>query len=69
MNPPKESEKMNQIFLTLGYIDKKVGTVYADLTGHFPITSLNGMLAVFIMYNWTTNAILAAPIKMQRQKQ
>lgn len=54
---------MNQIFPTLGYIDKKVGTVYADLTGRFPITSLNGMSAVFIMYDWTTNAILATPIK------
>ena len=63
MNPPMEEEEMNQIFLTLGYIDKKVGTVYADLTGRFPITSLNGMTAIFIMYDWTTNAILATPIK------
>ena len=63
MNPPKENEKMNQIFLTLGYIDKKVGTVYADLTGRFPITSLNGMSAVFIIYDWTTNAILVTSIK------
>ena len=31
---------MNQIFMTLGYVDKKEGTIYADLTGN-PITSIN----------------------------
>ena len=54
---------MNQIFMTLGYVDKKEGTIYADLTGNFPITSINGMTAMFIMYDWTSNAILATPIK------
>ena len=38
MNPPEEQERMNQIFMTLGYVDKKEGTIYADLTGKFPIT-------------------------------
>ena len=47
----------------MGYIDKKKGVVYADLTGKFPITSMNGMTAIFIMYDWTTNAILVTPIK------
>ena len=37
MNPPEENERMNQIFMTLGYVDKKEGTIYADLTGKFPI--------------------------------
>ena len=63
MNPPKEKEDMNQIFMSMGYIDKKKGTVYADLTGRFPITSVDRMTAIFIMYDWTTNAILATPIK------
>ena len=63
MNPPVEREAINQIFMTMGYLDKKVGTVYADLTGRFPITSIGGMTAVFILYDWTTNAILATPIK------
>ena len=63
MNPPKEREKCNQFFMTMGMINKKEGTIYADLTGKFPITSMSGMQAVFIMYDWTTNAILATPIK------
>ena len=63
MNPPEEKERMNQIFMTLGYVDKKEGTIYADLTGKFPITSIHGMTEMCIMYDWTSNAILATPIK------
>ena len=63
MNPPKEREKRNQLLMTTGMINKKEGTIYADLTGKFPITSMNGMQAVFIMYDWRTNAILATPIR------
>ena len=54
---------MNQIFMTLGCVDKKEGTIYTDLTGKFPITSLHGMAVMFIMYDWTSNTILATPIK------
>ena len=43
--------------------DKREGTIYADLTGKFPITSIHGMTDMFIMYNWKSNAILATPIK------
>ena len=63
MNPPQEKEKWNQLFMTIGIINKKEGTIYADLTGKFPITSMDGMQAIFIMYDWTTNAILATPMK------
>ena len=58
MHPPKEKEALNQIFMTMGYVDQKSGTVYADLTGRFPITSTKGMTAMFIMYDWTSNNIL-----------
>ena len=50
MNPPEEKERMNQIFTTLGYVDKKGGTIYAYLTGKFPITIIDGMTEMFIMY-------------------
>ena len=49
--------------MILGYVDKKEGTIYADSTGKFPITSIHGMTEMFIMYDWTSNAILATPIK------
>ena len=63
MNPPEEKDRMNQIFMTLGYVDKKEGTIYADLTEKFPITSIHVMTEMFVMYDWTYNAILATPIK------
>ena len=44
MNPPKEKEKWNQLFMTMGMINKKDGTIYADLIDTFPITSINGMM-------------------------
>eukprot|EP00978_Attheya_sp_CCMP212_P040823 scaffold226719_cov36-Attheya_sp.AAC.1 len=63
INPPTATEKSNHLFIALGVIDPKEGTICADLTGNFPITALDGTRAVFIMYDWTTNAILATPIK------
>ena len=61
--PTTRKEKWNQLFMTMGIINKKEGTIYADLTGNFPITSMDGMQAIFIMYDWTTNEILATPMK------
>ena len=63
MNPPEKKERMNQIFMTLGYVDKKEGKIYADLTVKSPITSIHGMTEMFIMYDWTSNAIIETPIK------
>ena len=63
MNPPEEKYRMNQIFMTLGYVDKKEGTIYADLTGKFQITSIHRMTDMFIMYDWTSTAIIATPIQ------
>lgn len=61
-HPPREQEKMNHLFARLAYVDRRDGTIYTDLTGKFPIKSIEGMVAIFILYDWTTNAILATPI-------
>ena len=63
MNPPEEREETNQIFMTLGYMDKKEGKIYADLPRKFPITSIHRMTEMFIMYDWTSTTIIATPIK------
>ena len=34
-----------------------------DLTGKFPLRSVDGYTAIFIMYDWTINSIQATPIK------
>ena len=61
-HPPIEKEESNQIFCGLAIIDKKHGTVYTDFTGNFPIRSADGNMSVFIMYDWSSNSILATPV-------
>eukprot|EP00978_Attheya_sp_CCMP212_P034584 scaffold145516_cov59-Attheya_sp.AAC.1 len=48
IHPPKATELSNQIFIAIGAINPKDGTIYADLTGIFPITAIDGTRAVFI---------------------
>ena len=43
-------------------VNPKDGTTYMDCTGKFPVKSLNGMVTMFIMYNWSSNLIIAEPI-------
>ena len=54
---------MDQLFVNMAYINKKDGIIYTDLTGNFPVRSIDGCTAFFILYDWTTNVILATPIK------
>ena len=50
-------------------VDKKDSTIYVDNMGNFPITSMEGMKTIFILYDWTSNAILATPIKTATDKE
>ena len=45
------------------YIEKKDGIVYTDLIGNFPVRGIDGYTVLFVLYDWTTNATLATPIK------
>ena len=70
MAPEQEESKMNELFcatLTIDpkdckEIDPKDGTTYMDCTGKFPVRSLEGMVTMFIMYDWSSNSIQAEPI-------
>ena len=42
INPPLEQKKVNQLFASMTYIDKKDGIMYTDLTGNFPVRSIEG---------------------------
>ena len=71
MAPRQEESKMNELFcatLTIDpksctEIDPRDGTTYMDCTGKFPVRSLEGMVTMFIMYDWSSNSILAEPIE------
>jgi hypothetical protein len=62
MNPPVEHEKFNQLFCSPILLDNKNGTVYTDFTGKFPLRSIDGMTSIFILYDWSSNSILATPV-------
>ena len=41
--------------------DATTGTIYTDMTGAFPVTSLESMHAYFGAYDYDTNTIVAKP--------
>ena len=63
INPPMEKETQNQIFVYHAILEPKAGTIYVDYTGNFPILSMEGNTAIFILYDWSSNDILATPAK------
>ena len=62
MTPKQEEEKMSKIFCYTMQMDMKDGTTYIDCTGKFPVRSINGMVTMFIKYDWSSNSILAEAI-------
>ena len=63
INPPLEQEKTNQLFVSLAYEDTQDDIIYTDLTGNFPVRSIDGYTTFFLLYDWTTNAVLETPIE------
>ena len=63
MNPPMEKETTNQIFVYHAVLEPKLGTIYVDYTGNFPILSMEYNTAIFILYYWSSNAILSTQVK------
>ncbi|MCP4098314.1 MAG: hypothetical protein GY748_18945 [Planctomycetaceae bacterium] len=60
-SPPIENNMANLFFETM-IVENKHGKIYVDLTGNFPLRSIDGKRAIFIIYDWSSNAILATPI-------
>ena len=50
------------VFCCGAFADKNPGIVYHDMTGNFPIMSLDGNVFYFIMYHYESNSILATAI-------
>ena len=63
IHPPVEREKMDQIFTSIAKSIHKIRDNLRQQYRNFPIRGIEGYIAIFILYNWTTNEILAAPIK------
>ena len=69
INPPMEKETQNQIFVYHAVLEPKSGTIYVNYTGNFPIRSMEGNTSIFILYDWSSNAILATPVKNLKTRQ
>ena len=50
-NPPLVEEKKNQLFGYMVHQDKKTGVMYTDLTGNFPVRSMDGFTCFFVLYD------------------
>ena len=59
--PTNEKNVANLFFHTM-IVENKHGKNYVDLTRNFPLCSIDGMKTIFILYDWSSNAILATPI-------
>ena len=58
---PNEQETISNVFCCAALADATEGTLYTDMTGSFPVQSLEGMQAFFVAYDYDTNAIFAIP--------
>ena len=59
---PSPEEKNEYVFIALLAADT-TGTVYTDLTGKFPVTSISGHKYVILLYHYDSNGIIFRPMK------
>ena len=56
-------EQASNVFCCAALANATEGTLYTDMTGSFPVQSLEGMHAFFVAYDYDTNMIFAIPTK------
>jgi hypothetical protein len=57
-----DDELIANVFCFGTFADKISGVLYNDLTGFFPIMSIDGSICFFVLYHYKTNTILVKPI-------
>ena len=67
-NPPRIPRGNAHLFASIGCLDPKSGTIYTYLTETFPLRPIDSMITIFILYNWTSNAIHAKPVTSTKDK-
>ena len=56
------SHGANNVFCCAALGDAVSGSVYTDMTGSFPVMSLDGMQYSFVAYDYDTSTIFAVPL-------
>ena len=59
---PSPEEKNKDMFIAFLVVDT-TGTLYTDLTGKFPVTSISGHKYVMVLYHYFLNGIIFRPMK------
>ena len=59
---PSSEDKNEDVFIAFLAADTK-GTVYIDLAGKFPVTSISGHKYVMVLYHYDSNGIILRPMK------
>ena len=59
---PSPEEKNEDVLISFLAADT-TGTVYTDLTGKFPVTSISGHKYVMVLYHYDSNGIILRPMK------
>ena len=57
-----DDKSIANVFCFGTFTNNVMGGVYSNLTGNFPLMSLDGNVCFFIMYRYRTNTILATLI-------
>ena len=66
--PQAEFNVSNHVFCWAALADQIDGTTYTDLTGRFPMMSINNKQYMFVAYDYTSNAIIVRAIKDRESK-
>ena len=61
-NVIEDTENVCNVFCCAALGDATTGVFYTDMTGAFPVTSLENMQAYFVAYDYDTNNIFALPV-------
>ena len=68
INPLQEVETQNQIFCYNRLMNRTDGTLYVHFTRKFPIRSMDGMVAICVVYDWTKKGIIATPVTKMKEE-
>ena len=62
----EQEKKCGEVYLMVLKIRRMNGTIYADLTGAFPVTSKRGNKLLYIAYSYDPNGILWEPMRVKK---
>jgi len=66
---PVDNTVTHAVFTAIWHLPSDTGTIHTDLTGRFPVTSLQGHKYLLILYHYDSNAILAEPLKSRNDSE